>query len=256
MIIKTILSAIILGIAATGCSSSSIHQILSHGEKPSENIVTASYDFSDIRGIDTSCGIIVHCSQKAAAEPVRIKGPENVMEALEITLSKKGALHLRLKNGSNFRYRSDEEHINVWVAAPAISKFDASSGGSIHAGGTITLSAPVDIETSSGAHIYFSDLQVAEASLEASSGSMIKIQSLTSKKVEADASSGAHIAINGGTSANADFDASSGGSINASGMDAQTGSCSASSGARIKSSIRNAKTDKSSGGSISNTSGK
>lgn len=252
MFCNTILSALILGIAATSCSTSSIHQILSHGEKPSENIVTNTYDFPDLKGIDTACGIIVHYTQKASAEPVRVEGPENVIDALEIKHSKDGTLHLRIENGRNFRYSSSQQHANIWIAAPDITDFEASSGGSIIVDGALSLSTPVDIEASSGASVSIASIKATKMELEASSGAHIKINTLSAETIEADASSGAGITIAGGNAAHAYFDASSGSSIKASELDVQKGSCSASSGASIKSSIRNAKTDKSSGGSVSN----
>ena len=252
MIIKTILSSIIVGIAATGCTSTSINHIFSHGEKPSENIVTADYNFSDLKGIDTACGIIVHYTPTASAEPIRAEGPENVREALEIKRSKNGTLCLRIENGKNFRYRSKEQHANIWIAAPDISDFEASSGGSIIVDGALSLSTPVDIEASSGASVSIASIKATKMELEASSGAHIKISTLSAETVEADASSGAGITIAGGNATYAYFDASSGSSIKASELEVQKGSCSASSGASIKSSIRNAKTDKSSGGSVSN----
>ncbi|MCM1331035.1 MAG: DUF2807 domain-containing protein [Bacteroides sp.] len=252
MFCKTILSTLIIGLAATSCSSSSIYRMLSHGEEPSENIVTNSYDFTDLKGIDTACGIIVHYTQTASAEPVRAEGPENVIEALEIKRSKDGTLCLRIENGKNFRYRSKEQHANIWIAAPAIADFEASSGGSIIVDGALSLSTPVDIEASSGASVSIASIKATKMELEASSGAHIKISTLSAETIEADASSGAGITIAGGNASYAYFDASSGSSIKASELNVQKGSCSASSGASIKSSIQNAKTDKSSGGSISN----
>ncbi len=252
MKLKSILAIGAIMLAGTACNPATILGNIK-GEKPSKTRVERSYSFENIKGIDTSSGIIVHYTQQPSTQPVTVEGPENVVAAFEINFTKNGVLDLSMDSGKSFRYKSEEDHVNVWVAAPAVSSLEASSGGSIIVNEPITATEPIEINASSGAGIYVAQLNAVTANIKTSSGADVEIYSIKiTDSLSAGASSGAVIEIGAGTAENAYFKASSGASVRASGMTAQRGECKASSGGGIKSSIKQPSIKTSSGGSVIN----
>lgn len=252
MKLKSIFALGAIMLAGTACNPATILGNIK-GEKPSENRVERSYSFENIKGIDSSSGIIVHYTQQPATQPVKVEGPENVVAAFEINLTKNGVLDLSMESGKSFRYNSAEDHVNVWVVAPAVQSFKASSGSSINVEEALTATEPIEINASSGARIYMSELNAGIANIKTSSGADAEIASIKiTDSITAGASSGAAIEIGSGTAENAYFKASSGASVRASGMTAQRGECKASSGGGIKSSIKQPAIKTSSGGSVIN----
>ncbi len=239
----------VLALSASACNPTKVIDYFPGGKTPSENIITKSYYFNDIKGIDASSGIIVHYTQQSAIDSVRIERPDNVIEVLELKLDNDGTLDISLPSSHRFRFKSKEQRPHVWVATPNVIDFDASSGAEIN---IPAISAEkIEAETSSGAFISFNEVKTDFIDLEASSGAGIKINNIVATRVKADVSSGAGISISG-TAKAVSLDASSGGSIKAADLIADKGNASASSGAHISSAIKNVSIDKSSGGSVSN----
>ncbi|MBD5267488.1 MAG: hypothetical protein HDS41_04785 [Bacteroides sp.] len=272
MKLKSIFAIALIAAVGTACNPATVFGKLK-GEKPSETRVNQTHSFENIMGIDSSRGIIVHYTQQPTTEPVRIEGPENVVAELEIKLDKKGILDLSMKSGKNFRYNSAEDHVQVWVKAPAVTSFKASSGSLISVEEPIVSAASIKIKVSSGADIRMKSLTAGTATITTSSGANIDLHALTadvailksssganldidsvaiSDALTAEASSGAVVEMASGTAAKGYFNASSGASVRAGKVTAQSGECKASSGGSIKSSIKNATVKQSSGGGVTN----
>lgn len=272
MKLKSIFAIALIAAVGTACNPETVFGKLK-GEKPSETRTTLTYSFENIKGIDSSKGIIVFYTQQPTTEPVRIEGPENVVAALEIKLSKNGVLDLSMKKGKNFRYNSTEDHVQVWVKAPAATSFKASSGSFICVEEPIVSAEPIKIKVSSGADMRMKSLSAGTATITTSSGANIDLHALTadaatlksssganldidsvniSGALTAEASSGAVIEIASGKAEKGYFNASSGATVRAGKVSAQSGECKASSGGSIKSSIKNATVKQSSGGGVTN----
>ena len=266
MKLKSIFAIALIAAVGTACNPATVFGKLK-GEKPSETRVNQTHSFENIMGIDSSRGIIVHYTQQPTTEPVRIEGPENVVAELEIKLD------LSMKSGKNFRYNSAEDHVQVWVKAPAVTSFKASSGSLISVEEPIVSAASIKIKVSSGADIRMKSLTAGTATITTSSGANIDLHALTadvailksssganldidsvaiSDALTAEASSGAVVEMASGTAAKGYFNASSGASVRAGKVTAQSGECKASSGGSIKSSIKNATVKQSSGGGVTN----
>lgn len=230
------------------CSSNNIN-IGSTDAAAEGNIKTKTYNFtSDIKGIETSRGVIVHYTQESSTS-VRAEGSAKMLEAAEITLSG-GTLKATLKSNDNSRYTSAKDHLHVYVTAPSVNEFEASSGSSILSDG-INIYSRVKAEASSGANIQFAALSAPNISLEASSGSSIKAENIKATRFEAETGSGASIRA-AGEAESAELEANSGSSIDARALKASSGSAEAGSGASVLSSISNCRVEKSGGGSVVN----
>lgn len=250
---KTALAAALaLTATLTSCSLDKMANVMGGGgQLPEGEIVSRTYDFNGVTGIDTSSGIYVYYTCLEETKPVKVVGPEDVLAELSVKLDRDGELKLSFKGNRRFSYRKNEQHAMVYVTAPGVRKYDASSGGLIEMTGPVTVSGTLEADVSSGGDIVFDGLRAGKVDFDASSGGMIKAKKVHADRLSAHASSGADITLAGSAIA-AELSASSGGAVNASKLDVMRGKARASSGGSVKSAIKNAETKKSSGGSVSN----
>lgn len=247
------------GMAVVFASSCSFDRVVNmvntNGLTPQGAMTERTYEFGDIKSIETEAGIYVYYTCGERVEPVRVEGPEDVLEVLEVKCGRDGELELSFSGSKRFSYRSKEEHVHVYVTAPAVSGFEASSGGQIEAEGVVTVAGKLSADVSSGAYISFGGIRASEVELGASSGGTLEASDVVADDVEAEASSGAHIEV-AGSAYSAQLKASSGGSVSAGKLEAERGKAKASSGGSVRSAIAVAEVERSSGGSVNNKPGK
>ena len=207
-----------------------------------------SRQMQNISGISTCAGISVEYTQADSLSLV-VKAPADIIEFVR-TQFKDSTLILDFSKQINLR----NINVIVQVAAPTVTNFLASSGGSIeiHQGLNIP-DKDITISTSSGAVVTAKTKNfVKNISLQASSGSKINIDSLATETACATSSSGAEINISGSCSST-NLIASSGSEISATKLTANDGTATASSGSEISCNIEKPiSIVKSSGGSIQN----
>lgn len=244
--------ACVFAAVSSSCSMDRVVNAIESGrQKPEGEIVSKSYEFDDIRSIDTSSGIYVYYTYGPDVDPVRVEGPSDVLDALEIECDKDGELELSFKGNKRFRYSSKEQHVHVYVTAPEIREFEASSGGIIEADGAVTVDGTLSAGVSSGAYVNLGSVKAAKVKLESTSGGMLEIADVTAEELKAEASSGSQIKV-AGVANSASLQASSGGSVDAPKLEARYGSAKASSGGSVRSAIKAAQIERSSGGSVRN----
>ncbi len=251
---KILLASAALLAALSACSVNEVKNIATGfgGRTPSGKITEKTWQFDDIKGIESASGVVVHYTQQATTAPVRVSAPEDVLKKAVVRMTSGGTLEIQLESGTNFRFGNDEQRLHAYVAAPSVSDFEAYSGSEIIVADTLNIYSKVEAESHSGATISFSTLISPKVEFSSSSGSSIDAEAVTAEKFEADASSGSNISASG-TATEVDLEASSGASVDCRNLKAERGKASANSGGGIQSNIATAEIERSSGGRVKNS---
>lgn len=100
--------------------------------RPSAVIVTKSYWINNLKGILVSDKIIIYCTNQEKPDSIKISGPKNMVDNLEIEKSLNGTLNISLKRGDRFDCKSGDEYIKIWISQPNISTFTAMKNAQIY----------------------------------------------------------------------------------------------------------------------------
>lgn len=100
--------------------------------RPSAVIVTKSYWINNLKGILVSDKIIIHYTNQEEADSIKISGPQNMVDNLEIEKSLYGILNISLKRGDRFDCKSEDEYVKIWISQPNVSTFTAMKNAQIY----------------------------------------------------------------------------------------------------------------------------
>lgn len=115
-----IFSTLILAIFIQSCGKENI--------KPSSEIVTKQYDYSDFTGLDISDDFQVYVTFSETEESVSIEVNENLQDKLKVEMNN-GTLKIGIKNNVNIR---GNETLKAYVTTSMINDFEASGDSEIY----------------------------------------------------------------------------------------------------------------------------
>lgn len=176
--------------------------------EPSSNLVSKSYTFDDIHGISVAFGIIVQYTQQPQTTSIKLTGPQNVVDALEITKEATKTLSLEIPDGDKFNYTSDDERLHVWISAPDINNFQAIDGAVINIPNGLKSDKNISAEAYSGSVVRFNHVYAAKIKLESHIGSEIVATDISTDRLDIEAHNESTITVTGNARAS-NFTASS-----------------------------------------------
>lgn len=275
-LILSIVGSAAIALTSSGCTADMSARVVRSGSSSSRQVVASrkivkkTYKPARFTAIGVAQGIKVHYTPRSGAPSATVEGPDNIVPLVNVHVVD-GTLQIRYVENVSISYSGDQQPVQVYLTAPAVDEFGASSGAAISVAGSLTLPDELEVSVSSGATVSFASVKAGEAELKASSGASvlvttlkvgsaeiscssganISVPALTARSVEANASSGADILLSGKTDYAA-LRASSSAKISASALSASRGTARASSSGTIVSSIRQADVQCSSGGTVRN----
>ncbi len=213
---------------------------------PSGKIVSRTYNnIRGFNGISVSQGIEVKYTQSNDVS-IRVELPENLVKYLDV---KKSGNSLSISFSENAGSVTRKCRTKVYVSAPGVIDFKASSAAEIKCQSLAASDKNVSVKSSSGAEVEFDRLLCRSLGASSSSAGEITVKNLSADVVAASVSSGAEIELEGKAS-QATYSASSGGSISADDLAVSNAKASASSGGSISTNARHLDSSTSSGGRV------
>lgn len=189
-----LLSLALAGVGASFALQASSYPMSSGKGNPTE--YTRDVNVGNFNAIDASISIDVHYtpSQKTS---VRIVATERLLQYVEARVNS-GTLTLTMSkeyvNGNN-KLRRKGDKVTVYVTAPQISSFTASTSADIKCSVPLTGIKKLKVDASTSGDISLGSVQADEAVVYASTSGDVDIKSLEVKSLKADASTSGDIGI-------------------------------------------------------------
>lgn len=198
---RILLGATVFTLIAMMASCSKLVRKFGSRIDPSPEVVSKSYTFDNIQGISAAFGIIVHYAQQPQTAPIKVTGPQNVVDALEIKKDELQTLSLEIPDGDKFNYASDDERLHVWISAPNVSSFQAISEAVINVSDTLKSNKSINVKTYIKSIVKFKSIQAEAVNLESYIDSEITVSNIHTDKLDAASHNGSVITIAGNAKA-------------------------------------------------------
>lgn len=166
-----------------------------HREDPSQTIVTQTRQIGGMQGITASPGVIVTYVQ-GEMQPVKVKGPENMVKYLKIERRNNGDCIFEVEDADRFNCTKKAQLVNVIVQSPDVHDFKAVGMAFVNIP-SIDLKEPLNAMVTSGGCIIFGKVSSPSIKMEAYSGGSIEASSVVSDILEAGAWSNSSIRLAG-----------------------------------------------------------
>lgn len=190
MMAKFFLSLLLLtALFATSCRKKCI--------TPSESISTTEFSFNKINGISVaSKNVIAHYSQQPEIS-VRVEGPSNMVESINIKTDLSGILRIELKNSDYFNVTSESQIVKVWISSPQINLIEVMDKATIMIPKLIEPYGSLDVKSFSKGRILFGEVQSSSVSIEAYERSVISFDTIIAPSVAVETYDDAIVTNNG-----------------------------------------------------------
>ena len=110
----TAVAIMALGLLQTSCSRDKVLGLVNlSSSTPEGKVITRTYDFREISSVDVSSGIYVFYTSAPVAEPVKVVGPEDVLEVLTVKCDSDGELELGFEGRKRFNFAKESDHVKV-----------------------------------------------------------------------------------------------------------------------------------------------
>lgn len=164
--------------------------------RPSAVIATKSYWIDNLKGILVSDKIIIHYTNQEETDSIKISGPQNMVDNLEIEKSLYGILNISLKRGDRFDCKSEDEYVKIWISQPNVSTFTAMKNAQIYSY-NLFYRKKVYSEVYSSAIIHFSALKANSIEFNAYTNGKIFCNELSAKNLDINAFTESEIVVSG-----------------------------------------------------------
>ncbi len=163
--------------------------------KPSDTIVTRDYYFEKISGIiaASNCITVYYSQQKHTS--VKVEGPSNMVEELEIKSDARDRLIVELKNSDRFDVMYKSQRVKVWITSPYVHHIEAMAWASVIVPDSIDIPNSLDISAFTDATIKLSDIKTGRLSVQAYQSSHITIGDVKATSIRSESYTDAIIDI-------------------------------------------------------------
>lgn len=165
----------------------------------SGEIVETRHRRGPVSSIRASSGVVVVISTEDTGDTIIVKGPKNVVDALELQYDGVGRLSAYMRRGEMFRYRSESQRAHIYVSSDHILHLECSSGAEIEVSYTLRCNGTLSAEAMSGGQISLARVESPRVSARSLTGGSIVLGDIVSERVDAQSYTGGVVSISGVT---------------------------------------------------------
>lgn len=165
---------------------------------PSAIITTKSYWFTGLQGILVSDRVIVYYTDQEKTDSIKVLGPKNMVDNLEIKKTPYGILDISLNRGETFNCKSEDQYVKIWISQPNLRSFTVMKNAQIHSNSLFSMSK-VCLEAFTSAIIHFDVLDAHFVNINAYSKGKVFCGELSARSLEISAFTQSEIVVSGKT---------------------------------------------------------